>query len=93
MEQSVGEVPWSGARERPLVYNFSSAQSLPMELGSHLSTKLEPFVLMAKAAKGAAAAQLILDAVSAQGVYFFAELLDAPNIQEVRLSIVEVRQD
>jgi COP9 signalosome complex subunit 7 len=56
-----------------------------MELGSHLSAKLEPFVLMAKSAKGAAAAKLILDAVSAHGVYFFAELLDAPNIKEVRL--------
>jgi COP9 signalosome complex subunit 7 len=57
-----------------------------MELGSHLSAKLEPFVLMAKSAKGAAAAKLILDAISAQGVYFFAELLDAPNIKEVRVS-------
>jgi COP9 signalosome complex subunit 7 len=61
-----------------------------MELGSHLSTKLEPFVLNAKSAKGAGAAKLILDAVSAQGVYFFAELLDAPNIQEVRLSTIQV---
>jgi COP9 signalosome complex subunit 7 len=55
-----------------------------MELGSHLAAKLEPFVLMAKSAKGAAAAKLIQDATSAQGVYFFAELLDAPNIKEVR---------
>lgn len=55
-----------------------------MELGSHLAAKLEPFVLMSKSAKGAAAAKLILDAISAQGVYFFAELLDAPNIKEVR---------
>jgi len=55
-----------------------------MELGSHLAAKLEPFVLISKSAKGAAAAKLILDAISAQGVYFFAELLDAPNIKEVR---------
>jgi COP9 signalosome complex subunit 7 len=55
-----------------------------MELGSHLAAKLEPFVLMSKSAKGAAAAKLTLDAISAQGVYFFAELLDAPNIKEVR---------
>jgi len=54
-----------------------------MELGSHLAAKLEPFVLMSKSAKGAAAAKLILDATSAQGVYFFAELLDAPNIKEL----------
>ncbi|KAI9445566.1 hypothetical protein H4582DRAFT_2071205 [Lactarius indigo] len=54
-----------------------------MELGSHLATKLEPFVLMSKSAKGAAAAKLIQDAISAQGVYFFAELLDAPNIKQL----------
>ncbi|KAI0286654.1 hypothetical protein BGY98DRAFT_1110226 [Russula aff. rugulosa BPL654] len=54
-----------------------------MELGSHLAAKLEPFVLMSKSAKGAGAAKLVLDAISAQGVYFFAELLDAPNIKEL----------
>ncbi|KAI0005357.1 hypothetical protein BJV74DRAFT_970558 [Russula compacta] len=57
-----------------------------MELGSHLAAKLEPFVLMSKSAKGAAAAKLIQDAISAQGVYFFAELLDAPNIKELASS-------
>jgi len=54
-----------------------------MELGSHLASKLEPFLLISKSAKGAAAAKLTLDAISAQGVYFFAELLDAPNIKEL----------
>ncbi|KAI0252734.1 hypothetical protein BJV78DRAFT_1124302 [Lactifluus subvellereus] len=54
-----------------------------MDLASHLSTKLEPFVLISKSARGAAAAKLILDAISAQGVYFFAELLDAPSIKEL----------
>ena len=62
----------------------SSLSSTVMELGSHLATKLEPFLLMSKSAKGAAAAKLIQDAISAQGVYFFAELLDAPNIKQVR---------
>ena len=56
----------------------------PMELGSHLAAKLEPFVLISKSAKGAAAVKLIQDVISAQGVYFFAELLDSPNIKEVR---------
>jgi COP9 signalosome complex subunit 7 len=55
-----------------------------MELGSHLAAKLEPFVLISKSAKGAAAVKLIQDVISAQGVYFFAELLDSPNIKEVR---------
>ncbi|KAI0294817.1 hypothetical protein BC826DRAFT_1010679 [Russula brevipes] len=57
-----------------------------MELGSHLAAKLEPFVLISKSAKGAAAAKLVQDAISAQGVYFFAELLDAPNIKELASS-------
>ena len=55
-----------------------------MELGSHLASKLEPFLLISKSAKGAAAVKLIQDAISAQGVYFFAELLDTPSIKEVR---------
>ncbi|THH12850.1 hypothetical protein EW146_g7309 [Bondarzewia mesenterica] len=54
-----------------------------MELGSHFPAKLEPFVLMSKSAKGAAAAKLIQDATSAPGVYVFAELLEAPNVQEL----------
>jgi COP9 signalosome complex subunit 7 len=55
-----------------------------MELGSHLASKLEPFLLISKSAKGAAAVKLIQDAISAQGVYFFAELLDTPSIKDVR---------
>ena len=46
---------------------------------------LEQFVLLAKSAKGAAAAQLIGQALEAQGVYVFGELLDMPNIQEVHI--------
>ncbi|ETW87729.1 hypothetical protein HETIRDRAFT_243068, partial [Heterobasidion irregulare TC 32-1] len=53
---------------------------------SHFSAKLEPFVLMAKSAKGAAAAKLVQDATSAPGVYVFAELLDAPGVQELSTS-------
>ena len=48
------------------------------------AAKLEPFLLMSKSAKGAAAAKLIQDATSAPGVFVFAELLQLPNIQEVR---------
>ncbi len=54
-----------------------------MELGSNFAAKLEPFLLMSKSAKGAAAAKLIQDATSAPGVFVFAELLELPNIQEV----------
>lgn len=56
-----------------------------MELGSHQAAKIEPFVLMSKSAKGAAAAKLVQDATSAPGLFVFAELLDVPSIQEVRV--------
>lgn len=46
---------------------------------------LEQFVLLAKTAKGAAAAELITQALEAPGVYVFGELLDSPNIKEVYL--------
>jgi len=54
-----------------------------MDLGTGFFTKLEPFVLISKSAKGAAAAKLILDATSAPGVFVFGELLDTPSIQEL----------
>lgn len=45
--------------------------------------KLEPFMLMAKSAKGAAAAKLVENATAAPGVFVFAELLEHPNVQEL----------
>ncbi|KAJ7080593.1 hypothetical protein B0H15DRAFT_913350 [Mycena belliarum] len=54
-----------------------------MDLGSNFAAKLEPFLLMAKSLKGAAAAKLIADATSAPGVFVFAELLEMSNIQEL----------
>jgi len=54
-----------------------------MELGATTTAKLEPFLLMSKSAKGAAAAKLVQDATSAPGVFVFAELLELPNIQEL----------
>ncbi|PPQ91423.1 hypothetical protein CVT25_014311 [Psilocybe cyanescens] len=53
---------------------------------ANFSAKLEPFLLMAKSLKGAAAAKLIQDATSAPGVFVFAELLELPNIQELEKS-------
>ncbi|KAG8984120.1 hypothetical protein FRB95_006244 [Tulasnella sp. JGI-2019a] len=53
------------------------------DLASSSARKLEPFLLMAKSAKGAAAAKLIQDATSAPGVFVFAELLEVNNIQEL----------
>lgn len=45
---------------------------------------LEQFVLLAKSAKGAAAMELIRQVLAAPGVHVFGELLDMPNIKEVR---------
>lgn len=61
--------------------------SYKMDLGSNFSVKLEPFLLMAKSLKGAAAAKLIQDATSAPGVFVFSELLELSNIQEVSLAL------
>jgi len=46
--------------------------------------RLEPFLLIAKSAKGAAAAKLVQDAISAPGVFVFSELLETPSIQELQ---------
>ncbi|THU78611.1 hypothetical protein K435DRAFT_737509 [Dendrothele bispora CBS 962.96] len=54
-----------------------------MELGSNFAQKLEPFLLMGKTMKAAAAAKLIQDATSAPGVFVFSELLELPNIREL----------
>ena len=54
-----------------------------MDLGANFSARLEPYLLMGKSMKGAAAAKLIQDATSAPGVFVFGELLQLPNIQEV----------
>ncbi|ODN81553.1 hypothetical protein L202_01971 [Cryptococcus amylolentus CBS 6039] len=44
---------------------------------------LEPFLILVRSTKGAAAAKVILDATAAPGVYVFGELLDAPNVQQL----------
>ncbi|KAG8765706.1 hypothetical protein FRC12_007353 [Ceratobasidium sp. 428] len=54
-----------------------------MDAGNYALKALEPFLLMSKSAKGAAATKLIADATSATGTYMFAELLEKPNIQEL----------
>lgn len=44
---------------------------------------LESFVLLSKTARGAAATNLIMQAISAPNVYVFGELLRCPNLQEL----------
>ncbi|KAK8853124.1 hypothetical protein IAR55_003825 [Kwoniella newhampshirensis] len=48
-----------------------------------LTSRLEPYLLLARSTKGAAAAKVIEDATAASGVYVFAELLELPNIQQL----------
>lgn len=48
-------------------------------------TKLEPFLLLAKSAKGAAAAKLVHEATAAPGCYVFAELAECEGVREVRM--------
>lgn len=65
--------PMSMDREEPSsLLSFSSNQSL------------EQFVLLAKGAKGFACAELIKQVLEAPGVHVFGELLEMPNIKEVR---------
>jgi len=47
------------------------------------TAKLEPFLLMSKSAKGAAAAKLVQDATTSPGLFVFAQLLELPNIKEL----------
>ena len=44
---------------------------------------LEQFILLAKTAKGAAALELVKQAIETPGVHVFGELLDMPNIKEL----------
>ena len=44
---------------------------------------LQPFVILAKSAQGAACADIIKQATSANGVYTFTGLLEAENIQKL----------
>ena len=56
---------------------------MTLDLCANAASKIETFLLLAKGAKGAAAAKLIENATSAPGVFNFGELLELPNVQEV----------
>ncbi|KAJ3292564.1 hypothetical protein HK104_005197 [Borealophlyctis nickersoniae] len=53
-------------------------------LASSTSTRLLPFLLLAKSTKGAGCVKLIQDALSAPGVYVFSELLETPNVEALK---------
>lgn len=52
-----------------------------VDLNTVAANPLEQFVLLAKNAKGAAAVELIKQALEAPTVFVFGELLDMANIQ------------
>jgi len=56
---------------------------MAMDLAVNAAGKLEPFTLLAKSARGRAAAKLVEDATAAPGVFLFSELLEMPNIQDL----------
>lgn len=51
-----------------------------------MSTDLHAMCLLAKSAKGAAAAELINQALDHPGIYVFGELIDCASIQAVSCS-------
>lgn len=78
-------------RKLSLIATRSDLDFATMDLTS-FSAKLEPFLLMGKSLKGAAAAKLIQDATTAPGVFVFAELLELPNIQEVTIEYQQLNR-
>jgi len=48
---------------------------------------LEQFLLLSKTAKGAATVELIQQVLETPGIYVFGELLEMPNIKEVRFYV------
>ncbi|KAJ1550375.1 hypothetical protein HK096_007261, partial [Nowakowskiella sp. JEL0078] len=64
--------------------NAGATAALNAVLSSSSSFRLEPFLLLAKSARGAAAAKLINDAIAAPGIYVFSELLEIPSISELQ---------
>jgi COP9 signalosome complex subunit 7 len=61
----------------------SRAAAVPAGPSFATAPRLEPFLLLAKSARGAGAAKLIEEAVAAPGVFSFGELLDMPNLKDV----------
>lgn len=51
---------------------------------------LEQFILLAKGTSGSALTTLISQVLEAPGVYVFGELLELPNVQEVRADLAGI---
>ena len=69
-------------RQTPYLITSSHLKKGAMvDLNTVAANPLEQFVLLAKNAKGAAAVELIKQALEAPTVFVFGELLDMANIQ------------
>jgi COP9 signalosome complex subunit 7 len=58
---------------------------MTISASSNALAKLEPFLLLGKKAKGAAAAKLISEVTAAPGCYVFSELFQFDGIKEVKI--------
>lgn len=56
---------------------------MSLSASANALAKLEPFLLLAKSARGAAAAKLITEATAAPGCFVFSELFGFDGIKEV----------
>lgn len=64
--------------------SLANKQPAPSEPAVAASSKLEPFLVLARSARGHGAAAIVVDQVTAAtGVFCFGELLDVPGIAEV----------
>lgn len=62
----------------------SKQTTVPSEPAVAASSKLEPFLVLARSARGHGAAAIVVDQVTAAtGVFCFGELLEVPAIAEV----------
>lgn len=75
--------PSSSSSSKRIQEQQSSSSTSTSSGGGNAPSKLEPFLLLAKSARGAGAAALVDQVTAAPGVYVFAELLDAKAIAEV----------
>lgn len=68
-----------------MLITVSTKNKMTTDKGTSTSNNpLEQFVLLAKSARGAAAVELVKQVLEAPGVHVFGELLDMPNVIEVR---------
>ena len=74
---------------KPLLFSFAVGQfcdgdALDQSQKPGNGSAISQYILLSKSVTGVAAAELIEQAVDAPGVYVFSELLDMPNIRDVR---------